>query len=121
MSFVWHISLLHGWLTPTLGVLAVGALVAGIAWWRRAAWTWLPVSAAALLLALLIAHTAARPAAVGGTYPRSFVVWGALPLFALGAAIWQWPVVRWWRRLVALLAVPLLAAFAGIQVNAHYG
>jgi enterochelin esterase-like enzyme len=42
-------------------------------------------------------------------------------LFALGAALWQWKVVRWWRRAVALLAVPLLAAFAGIEINAHYG
>jgi S-formylglutathione hydrolase FrmB len=34
--------------------------------------------------------------------------------------LWQWPAVRWWRRAVALVAVPSLLAFAGLQVNAHY-
>jgi S-formylglutathione hydrolase FrmB len=121
VSLVWRTSLLSGWLLPTVSLLALAVLTAGIAWWRRTAWTWAALGMAALLAAALIARTAAPPSAVGGSYPRSFVVWGALPLFALAAAIWQWRVVRWWRRGVALLAVPFLAAFAGLQINAHYG
>jgi S-formylglutathione hydrolase FrmB len=118
---VWRTSLLNGWLLPTITLLALALLTAGVAWWRRTPWTWGAIGVAALLAAALIARTAAPPSAVGGSYPRSFVLWGALPLFALAAAVWQWRVVRWWRRAVALSAVPLLAAFAGLQINAHYG
>jgi len=121
VSLVWRTSLLSGWLLPTVTLLALALLTAGVAWWRRTAWTWAALGFGALLAAALIARTAAPPSAVGGSYPRSFVLWGALPLFALAAAAWQWRVVHWWRRAVALLAVPLLAAFAGLQINAHYG
>jgi len=121
VSLVWRTSLLSGWLLPTVTLLALAVLAGGIAWWRRTAWTWAALGVVALLAAALIARTAAPPSAVGGSYPRSFVLWGALPLFALAAAAWQWRVVRWWRRAVALIAVPLLVAFAGLQINAHYG
>jgi S-formylglutathione hydrolase FrmB len=83
--------------------------------------TWLGLAALAWCAALLIARTFVPPAAVSGGYPGSFIVWGALPIFAFVAALWQWCVVGWWRRAVAFLAVPLLAAFAGLQINAQYG
>ena len=121
MSVLWRVSLLHGWLPPTITLLAFTALIVGVAGWRRAWAAWLGFAALAWLAALLIARLELPPAVVGGGYPGSFIVWGALPIFAFAAALWQWPVVGWWRRGVALIAVPLLAAFAGLQVNAHYG
>jgi S-formylglutathione hydrolase FrmB len=57
---------------------------------------------------------------VGSTFPASFLVWGGVPLFALGAAVWQWPRVRLGRRVVGMLAVPLLVMFAALQINGHY-
>jgi S-formylglutathione hydrolase FrmB len=116
-----HISLLRGWLPLSVTALAFGLLVFGVAWRRRPAWHWGAVAVAALCLTWGINHWIDLPALVGSDYPRSFVVWAALPLFALGAASWQWPRVAWWRRSVALTAVLLLAAFAGLQIDAHYG
>ena len=116
-----HISLLHGWFSPTVTWLAFVSLAIGVAWWRRSPWHWLVVATAAVVAAVAIARVVDLPSHVGSGYPRSFLVWATLPLFALGAAAWQWTRVRWWRRGVALVAVPLLAAFAALQINAHYG
>jgi pimeloyl-ACP methyl ester carboxylesterase len=115
-----HVSLLHGWLPPTIAVAAWGAVVVGVAWWRRAIWHWLVVAAAAGAVSIVVSWALDVPARVGSTYPRSFLVWAALPLFALGAALWQWPRVGWRRRTVALASVPLLAASAGLVMNAYY-
>jgi S-formylglutathione hydrolase FrmB len=116
-----HLSLLHGWLPALVAAGAWSALVLGVAWWRRAPWHWVAIAAAAGLFAALVGWMLDIPARVGSTYPRSFTAWAALPVFALGATVWQWTRVRWWRRLVSALAVPLLAAFGALQVNAHYG
>jgi pimeloyl-ACP methyl ester carboxylesterase len=116
-----HLSLLHGWLPGLVAVGAWGTLFFGVAWWRRAAWHWIVLAAIAGGAAALIAWSLDIPARVGSTYPRSFLAWGALPLFALGAAVWQWTRVRWWRRVVGALAAPLLAMFGAVQINAHYG
>ena len=115
-----HVSLLHGWLPATIAVAAWGAVVVGVAWWRRAIWHWLAVAAAAGAVAMVVSWVLDVPARVGSTYPKSFLVWAALPVFALGAGIWQWPRVGWPRRLLAFASVPLLAACAGLVVNAYY-
>jgi S-formylglutathione hydrolase FrmB len=120
MWFV-HGSLLQGWLPATVAVAAWGALVFGVAWWRRAIWHWLVVAAAAGAVAVFVSWALDVRARVNSTYPPSFVIFPAVCLFALGAAIWQWQRVGWWRRAVALIAAPLLAAFGGLQINAHYG
>jgi enterochelin esterase-like enzyme len=116
-----HVSLLDGWLPPTISVSAWGALAIGVAWRRRAIWQWLVVAAAAGGIVALLSWYLDMPARVGSTYPRSFLVWAALPMFALGAGFWQWRVVGWWRRAGAFVAVPLLAASAGLAINSHYG
>ena len=118
MTILDHLSLLHGWLPGLVAVGAWGTLFFGVAWWRRAAWHWIVLAAIAGGAAALIAWSLDIPARVGSTYPRSFLAWGALPLFALGAAVWQWTRVRWWRRVVGALAAPLLAMFGAVQINA---
>jgi S-formylglutathione hydrolase FrmB len=116
-----HLSLLGGWLPVTVAAAAWAALVLGVGWWTRALWHWIVLAGMVAMVVVLTAAAADVPSRVGSTYPRSFLVWAALPLFALGAAIWQWRKVSWWRRSVAFLAVPGLAAFGALQVNAHYG
>ena len=56
----------------------------------------------------------------GSTYPRSFVLWAALPLFAAGVLAWQWPRVHWWRRIATFASVPALLAFGAMEINMHY-
>ena len=116
-----HLSLLHGWLPPTVTALAIASLALGIAWWRRAVWHWAILAAGALCAALAIGRVIPPQYAGGSSYPRSFLVWAAMPMFALAAAVWQWPHVAWWRRASAFVTLPLLVAFAGLQINAHYG
>ena len=113
-------SLLRGWLPATIAVVAWGAFLFGVAWWRRRWWHWLAVVAASGALVVVFSWLFGIPSRVGGTFPASFFVWVALPLCALGAALWQWQRVHWWRRVLALAAIPALAAFGGLQINAHY-
>jgi S-formylglutathione hydrolase FrmB len=114
------LSLLSGWLPAVVAAVAWGSLVVGVAWWRRTIWHWIIIGGVAGAVAVAVAWLLDVPGQVGSSYPPSFLVWGALPLFALGAAVWQWRRVQWWRRTVALIAVPGLAAFGGLQINAHY-
>src|SRR5438105_5800632 len=122
-STMWfmRLSLLGGWLPALIGVLAWSALVVGVAWWRRAVWHWAVIAGASGVGAVGLARLMDVPSRFGNSYPPSFVVWGALPLFAAGALAWQWSHVGWWRRAVALASVPALAAFAAVQINEHYG
>ena len=114
-----RMSLLHGWLPLCVTGLAFASLAFGVAWRRRSPLHWVVVAAGAALVAVVIASFVETLHV--GTYPRSFLVWAGFPLFAFGAAVWQWPRVTWWRRVVALSAVPLLVMFCGLQINAHYG
>jgi enterochelin esterase-like enzyme len=116
-----QLSLMHGWLPWVVAAVAWGSLIFGVAWWRRAIWHWIVILGVAGAAAVVVSWLLHVPSQVGSTYPPSFVMWGALPLFALGVGVWQWVRVAWWRRAVALVAVPGLAAFGGLQINAHYG
>ena len=101
--------------------LAIGSLALGIAWWRRALWHWPIIAAGALCAAVAISLVIPSKYVGGSSYPSSFIIWGATPIFALAAAVWQWPRVAWWRRVGAFVTVPLLLAFVGLQINAFYG
>jgi S-formylglutathione hydrolase FrmB len=116
-----HVSLLRGWVPYVVDAVAFTTFVGGVAWWRRPPWHWVAIAGGAGVGALVLAHLIDAPTRFGNTYPRSFLVWGALPLFAVGAAAWQWPTVGWARRCVALVAIPALAIFAALQINRHYG
>ena len=121
-AVVWlmRLSLLGGWLPSVVAVVAWGALVSGVAWRRRAAWHWALGAVGVFVSVLIVTWIVDIPARVGGTYPTSFVLWAALPLFALVATVWQLGRVPWWRTLVALAAVPALVVFGALQINSHY-
>jgi S-formylglutathione hydrolase FrmB len=116
-----HVSLLRGWMPYTVDAIAFTTLVGGVAWWKRPPWHWIAIAGVAGVAALALAHAIDAPTRFGNTYPRSFLVWGAFPFFAAGAAAWQWPKVGWARRCVALVAIAALATFAALQINRHYG
>jgi S-formylglutathione hydrolase FrmB len=116
-----HVSLLRGWMPYTVDAVAFATLLGGVAWWRRPPWHWVVIAGVSGVAALALAHLIDAPTRFGNTYPRSFLVWGALPFFAVGAAAWQWSKVGWARRCVVLVAIPALAAFAAVQINRHYG
>ena len=107
-STLWyaHVSLLRGWAPYTVDAVAFTAFLCGVAWWKRPPWHWGAIAGMAGVAALALAHVIDAPTRFGTTYPRSFLVWGALPLFALGAAAWQWQKVGWARRCVALGVQP---------------
>ncbi len=115
-----HVSLLGGWFPPFVAAVAWAALALGVAWWRRAWWHWIVIAAATAATMAVGAWLLNVPAMVGGTFPASFLVWVGLPLFAVGAVVWQWSRVRLGRRVVAVVSVPLLVIFAALQINAHY-
>jgi S-formylglutathione hydrolase FrmB len=121
VTWWWHLSLLRGWLPGAVSLLSAATLGLGVAWSRRRPWQWVIVAIGAFVAVLGLQWIVDVPALVGSRYPDSFVVWAALPVFALGVALWQWPVVAWWRRAVTVAAVPVLAAFGGLQINSHYG
>jgi S-formylglutathione hydrolase FrmB len=116
-----HVSLLRGWAPYLVDAVAFTTLVGGIAWRRRPPWHWIAIAGMAGVAALVLARVIDIPDRFGNTYPPTFLVWGALPLFAVGSAAWQWSKVGWARRCLALLAIPALVTFAGLQINRHYG
>jgi len=116
-----HLSLLRGWLPALVDVVAFTTLLGSVAWWRRPPWHWVVIAAVAAVAALGLSHLVDAPARFGNTYPRSFLAWGALPLFGAGALVWQWRHVGWVRRVMGLVSIPAMAAFAAMQINLHYG
>src|SRR5205085_5153276 len=111
----------RGWVAGVIDVIARAALFVGVAWRRGPAWHWAVIAVDAGVRAIGVARMVDVPSRFGSSYPRSFLVWGALPLFAAGAIGWQWQRVGWRRRAAALISVPALAAFGALQANAHYG
>ncbi|OMH24079.1 hypothetical protein BKD30_09175 [Tersicoccus phoenicis] len=126
-TWLQHVSVVDGWLPITVLVLAVCAVLALLVR-RRARWWWW------LLVVLVV------PVAIGVAYgisvllvdvlsvwpealPDEVVLWGALGVGGLLLAVLAVvvPRFRWWRLLVAPVAVVLVAATAALQINAYYG
>src|SRR6516162_3510153 len=105
-------SLLGGWLSAIVAAVAWTTFLIGVAWRRRPIWHWLVIAAVAGITTVVLARFVINaPARFGSTYPRSFLAWGALPIFAAGAAVWEWNVVGWSRRALVLVSIPAVALF----------
>jgi len=120
-----EISLIDGWLPIVLQVLAAIAVLAAIGWRTR---MWVPSRAAIAVLAGLVVVGAAywfyRHQALGegsGASPVLMWVWIALIGVSLAIAVLGWPGAPWWRRVIALLAVPLTVLCAAVTVNVWTG
>lgn len=116
---LWTISLLHGTVPVVVeGVAPLAVLVAAVT--ARSRWRALIGAAAA---------TAAVVASLAGLvhrwrlvahYPPTFLLWAALPVFAIGEVVAAWPGRRWPFRLGTIAVVPVTVAFCLLMVNAHY-
>ena len=113
-QFFGQLSLLRGWLPPTLQALALVVLVAAIRWrerrWRR----W--VLPAALIAAAALTATAywylGSLGVAGDPAPTSLWLWTAMTSLAAAVLVLGWPGAGWARRGLTVLAVPLCAACA---------
>jgi enterochelin esterase-like enzyme len=116
------VSLIHGWVVNAVPALAVAAVVVTVArrgrrWWAATVPVVVSLAGAAVTAAAWYLH---HRGIVRDHYPKSFLVWTGEVLVAAAVAIVGWPDARWWRRIVAVAAVPLTAASTLVLMNAHY-
>ncbi len=117
------LSLLHGWLPPTMQAVAAVVLVVAIGW-RSRRWrlVWLPVAIVVGLILAAWAHWYIDSQGLAGDpAPSSLWMWVGLTGLALAVAVLGWRGSQWWRRSVSLLAVPLCLLSAGVALNLWVG
>lgn len=116
---------MHGWLPVSVQILAVVAVAAAAGWrTRRWRWVWLPWSALIGGVLAVVAYCYVRSAGVAddtNPAPVTFWAWIALSGFALGVLVAGWWGARWWRRAVAVLAVPLCVLSTALVLNLWVG
>lgn len=117
------VSLIDGWLPVAIQVVVAATLMAAVSW--RSLRRRLPV---ALLTALLMSSSFV--AAVwwffnrqgwGSVYPWGMWIWIGLTGLAVAVLVLGWSGSPWWRRGLAVLAVPLCVLSAGTVLNAALG
>lgn len=118
-----HLSLLHGWIPLLVQIVAAIALVAAIGW-RNRRWRllWVPW---AVFIGTMLAMGAywyiAAEGLAGQPAPWTLWVWIALTGTAAGVLVAGWRGAAWWRRAVAVAAVPLCLLSAALALNLWTG
>lgn len=114
------LSLLGGPVPLVLGIVAFGSLAGAVLGGTR---RWHLTVAALALGAATVSVVAGMASGIehhlGSSFPKSFFVWAALPIFAMAVTVAGWRRAGW-RRGLSLASIPLLALFGADQVNAHY-
>ncbi|MGQ4599428.1 alpha/beta hydrolase-fold protein [Nocardia sp. R6R-6] len=122
-AFPHGISLLHGWLPLTLELLTAAILLVAVA--RRTRRWWLielPVSVAIGGAAALAARWyVADEGLASDPAPLQLWVWVGAVAAAAAIAVAGWSSARWWRRGIAVLAIPLTLLSTGIVLNQWVG
>ena len=118
-----HISLMHGWIPATVQILAAVLVLLAVGWrtrrWRRVL---LPVAAGCgVALAGIVYWGIASNGLSGEPAPAGLWVWLAVTGLAAGVAVLGWHSANRWRRVVAVAAVPMTAAAAGLMLNGWVG
>lgn len=116
------VSLISGWLPVTIQVVAALALV--VAAWRRPLRPhWQSAAAAAAVGGALVAAAwwFVGNQGWGSVYPWGMWVWIGLTGVAMAVAALGWRGSPWWRRVIALLAVPLCVLSMGAVLNTSLG
>ncbi|MCV7344730.1 alpha/beta hydrolase-fold protein [Mycolicibacterium rhodesiae] len=118
------VSLLGGWLPLTIEIVAAIALIVAIGWRRSRRWwlLWLPVCVVVGLLGALAARMYVNSEGLASD-PAPFYLWVWVGVFAAGiaVAILGWRGNSWWRRGVAVLAIPLTLVAALLALNKWVG
>jgi S-formylglutathione hydrolase FrmB len=117
------LSLLHGWLPPTVWTVAAVVLVLAIGW-RSRRWrlVWLPVAfVVGLILAAWTHWYIDSQGLAGDPAPSSLWIWVGLTGIAVAVAVLGWRSSRWRRRIVSVVAVPLCLLGAGVALNLWVG
>lgn len=116
-------SLLHGWVSPALQVVAAMALL-GVIRWRNPAWCarWISLGAVAGVAASasLYAFLASR-GLMPDSAPWSFWIWLTLTLVTVAALVGGWINTSWLRRTLALCAPVLAVVCVALAANQWAG
>jgi S-formylglutathione hydrolase FrmB len=114
---------MHGWIPITVQFIAAAAVIAAVTrhsgrWQIR----WLPL---ALVVGVTLAVSAywyiASEGLADNPAPHSLWVWIALSGFAAAVLVAGWRDLRWWRRGVSIMGLPLCLLSAALAVNAWVG
>ena len=115
------LSLIGGGVPLVLGIAAFATLV-GAVLERRRRWLLgvLALAAGSGAATVGVGMASGIEHSLGSSFPKSFFVWAALPVFAVGITVagWRSRPARW--RVLSVSSVVLLALFGADQVNAHY-
>ena len=117
------ISLMHGWIPIAIQIVAGIALVAAIGWRnRRWRFMWLPW---AVLCGVVVTAATywfiASEGLAGDPAPRGLWIWIGLSGAAAAVLIAGWRGAKWWRRGVAVTALPLCLLCAALALNLWVG
>lgn len=116
-------SLIHGWF-PVVMPAAALVLLVGALWRRSPYWNrrWLPtIVGIAVVVSLLARWYVDSLGIAGNAGPLRLWIWVGLTTAAVGVVILGWSGAGWWRRLAAVLAVPLCAASCLLTLNIWVG
>jgi S-formylglutathione hydrolase FrmB len=117
------VSLLYGWLPPTVFAVSAAVLLAAIGW-RAHRWRllWVPL---ALLVGVAVASWAHwyvdHEGMADDPAPRALWIWIGLTGLAAAVLVFGWPGARWWRRGLSVLAVLLCVLSSGVALNLWVG
>ena len=121
--FFGQLSLLHGWFPVAVQAIALLVAVTAIGLRRRRWRSWaLPVALCAAGAATALSYWYITSLGVAGDpAPVSLWLWVAMSGLAVAVLLLGWPGARWWRRGLAVLAVPLCVLCATLAVNGWVG
>ena len=118
-----QLSLIHGWLPVAVQLFTAVMLVCAIGW-RSRRWRalWLPVMLVGRMGLAVWTHWYIGSLRVAGDpAPPVLWIWIAASGLAFGVLVAGWRGARWWRRGVALVAVPLCVFSAALAINQWVG
>ncbi len=117
-----HISLMHGWVPATTQAVAVTLVLLAIGWRsRRWRMLWLPTAILFGVGTAAAVRWYIDSQGFGDPAPQPLSVWVGLTGLAVGVLILGWRHGRWWRRGVAISAVPLCLLCAALALNQWVG
>ena len=116
-------SLTHGWVPLTAQVIAVTVLLFAVGW-RSRRWRlrWLPLALlGGVALSALVYWWIADQGWANDPAPLALWIWITLTGLSAGVVLLGWRGIRWRRRMLSLLAVPLCVLCTALAVNIWVG